>query len=409
VKNGIIIVLVMQALPYSMRYLLLAIFIFIVYTVQAQFKCELGISAGYTLPKLTDERSLNSSHSGSSYFGGSVDFLFGAQRLIYPYVGIRGSFFNFNSREEFQKGVLDYDVQFLAVGIAAGGQLRFPLGEHSALRLQAGGGIVNPGASGDARFGGTTAATAMGEAGAGFLWHNATLGIKWLKPFAKFGHVHPFKNNIDFVAGEGYNRYSVSSLAIELKFQPTRTAKMRARMPSRPPRASIDASARTKKKTRMIRPELGVLAGPAFVQIAKQGSRDNDPAGSGGVVMITFDSPTDGNRRMVCFNHGVRLGQDPLGAVFSYVIGPQLNTSPSRNLGFRLSAMVGPMFNDLKPNLNAELTAGVLINKRFAVGIKYMRPVYLVNDIYWRQPEYGSEYRVGYLVGEVKLRFGPRN
>jgi hypothetical protein len=156
--------------------------------------------------------------------------------------------------------------------------------------------------------------------------------------------------------------------------------------------------------------EAGIAGGATLLDIVRQGSRDQDIVHSGKAWLAEVDFCHGGKKFPIAFKHGVRFGNDAFNKGFiSYVIGLQFDSSPWKDLGLRFSAAAGPMLANFKPDLVAELTAGVLINQRISAGIKYMQPIWPIDTYYHKDyPDQHSDYSVKYILAEIKYRFGPR-
>ncbi|WP_276135046.1 hypothetical protein [Polluticoccus soli] len=373
----------------------------------AQFKADLIAAGGLTMPKLHKELAPHSNSRTGDYFSTGADFMFSTSHKLFPYAGVRISHHGFRYTEEFANGTLDKHVDVLALSILAGVQYRQALGEHTALRFAAGAG----GFSGGEDMANESNISGVGEASVGFQWHSLTLGLKLVKPLSSYRERSGYALNVRFEKGEGFNNYRMQSVAVELKLTPRPPSGMPMR--ERPAR-SIRRGPRgyESAKEHNARVELGIAAGPAMVKVTDRGWYDSSPAGSGAIGLLMFDVYGDGNKRPICFAAGARVGSSPLGFHIIHVGGFQINPMPEKDLGIRVSAMGGPIIygreGTIKFNLVLEGNASVLINHRWSVGLKYMQPIEDLTDIYYREPEYGSDYRVRYLMGEVKLRFGKR-
>jgi hypothetical protein len=359
-------------------------------------RADILLSGGYTIPSIRKERSPQSYHEKSFYLGHGVDLLFNESRTFFPYAGVRISQQKFTSKEYFSNGEsLVYGVGCIALSAVGGMQYAYDLADRTSLRVAVGAGPFWD-IEGNAMRG--TNVNAVAEASVGIKWRFVTLGAKLVKPIGAFGH---YKSSYIDWGTEGPNDYGVSNVALELKLTP-------------PPRPSSGEFGRPNGPVRALkaRLELGVAVGPAMVEIAEQGARDNDPVGSGAIALVTFDMYTDANKHPVCFATGSRIGVDPFGVHFSHVAGFQINTAPKKDLGFRMSAMTGPMLYNTEGHLGLGWTlegnASLLINHRWSVGVKYMHPPWELDDQYYREPWFGSTYRARYLMGEVKVRFGRR-
>lgn len=371
-----------------MRYSLFVLMLLCGFSLHAQVSADFFVSGGYTFPTIRNERSPASHHEKSWYIGHGVDLLFDESRAVFPYAGVRISKLRFSSTEHFSNGEeLVYGVENIAWSAVVGLQYAHYLADETSLRVAVGAGPYNEVESQSIRG---SSLNGVAEASVGIKWRFLSLGVKLVKPMGAFGH---YQWSAEDRGTEGANNYGVSIAAMELKIAP----------PSGPGRNAGHSGDRSGGV------EFGASVGPAASVGDYYGQTERKPVVRGAMALLVFDMYPRDNWHLFSFAHGCRLGTDPFGRFTSYVLGLQMNTARHSAVGFRMSAMAGPMMTGgdwiVVPNLAVEGNAGILINHRLSVGVKYLQPVF--RDPNSLRPYYTTvtEYNMRYLMGEVKMRF----